>query len=206
MLKILGRNTSANVQKVLWCCGELSLAFQREDIGGPFGGNQEADYLALNPNGLVPTMIEDGLVLWESNTITRYLAAMHDAGGLLPAAPKERALAERWMDWQLSVLGPAIHPVFWGLIRTLPEKRDMQAIEAARVKLAEVMAILDRYLGENDYVSGSTLTVGDIPVGIMTYRWFALDIERPELPNLRAWYDRLTQRPPYQEHIMNELV
>jgi glutathione S-transferase len=206
MLKILGRKNSSNVQKVLWCCDELGIAYEREDVGGQFGKNREPEYLALNPNGLVPTIIDDGFVLWESNTIIRYLAAKHGSGSLYPADLQRRALAERWMDWQLSTIVPAINPVFWGLVRTPPEERDQAAIAAARDKLAGVMKILDNQLAHADYVAGSAFSVGDIPVGIMTYRWFTLDIEREELPSLKRWYDRLTKRPAFEQHVMTGLT
>jgi glutathione S-transferase len=206
MLKILGRKNSSNVQKVLWCCDELGIAYEREDVGGQFGKNREPEYLALNPNGLVPTIIDDGFVLWESNTIIRYLAAKHGSGSLYPADLQQRALAERWMDWQLSTIVPAINPVFWGLVRTPPEERDQAAIAAARDKLAGVMKILDNQLAHADYVAGSAFSVGDIPVGIMTYRWFTLDIEREELPSLKRWYDRLTKRPAFEQHVMTGLT
>src|SRR5215475_14098002 len=125
MIKIWGRNTSSNVQKVMWAVGEIGLPHQRIDIAGPFGQNREPAYLAMNPNGLVPTLEEeDGFLLWESNSVVRYLAAKHPASGLEPRDPNARALASQWMDWQLSVFGPAITPVFWGLVRTPPEKRD----------------------------------------------------------------------------------
>lgn len=202
MLKILGRKNSSNVQKVLWCCAELGLDFKREDVGGEFGKNKEPEYLSLNPNGLVPTVIDDGFVLWESNSISRYLAAKHGDGTLYPADLQVRAMGERWMDWQLSVVVPAINPVFWGLIRTPADKRDHAAISTARDKLANVMKILDNYLGRTDFVAGSSFSVGDIPVGIMTYRWFTLDIQREDMPNLRRWYERLTQRPPFEKHVM----
>ncbi len=202
MLQILGRKNSSNVQKVLWCCAELGLDFEREDVGGQFGRNRDPEYLALNPNGLVPTVIDDGFVLWESNTIIRYLATKHGDQALYPADPQVRANAERWMDWQLSVVAPAIWPVFSGLIRTPPQGRDHAAIANARDKLADVMKILDGALADTNYVAGSSLSVGDIPVGIMTYRWFTLDIEREDMPNLERWYDRLTQRPGFQEHVM----
>ena len=129
MLKIWGRTTSSNVQKVMWAIGELGLKYERVDIGGPFGKNNEPAYLAMNPNGLVPTLEEDdGFLLWESNSIVRYLAAKHGPGKLEPKDLRAQASAARWMDWQLSVAGPAITPVFWGLIRTPPEKRDQGAI------------------------------------------------------------------------------
>ncbi len=202
MLKILGRNNSSNVQKVMWCTGELGLKVERVDIGGPFGKNRDPEYLALNPNGLVPTMDDDGFVLWESNAIVRYLAAKHGTGTLWPADLRQRADADRWMDWQATTVAPAISPMFMGLYRTAPEKRDPAAIEASRVKTGEVLKILDAHLARRPYVAGDTLTMGDIPLGIMGYRWFNFPIERPEMKNLRAWYDRLTQRPAFRQHVM----
>src|SRR4249919_2298399 len=137
MIKIWGRNTSSNVQKAMWAVGELKLEHERIDIGGPFGKNKEPAYLAMNPNGLVPTLEEeDGFLLWESNSIVRYLAATHQAAVLEPKDLKTRALASKWMDWQLSVLGPAITPVFWGMVRTPPDKRDPAAIAAGKEKTA----------------------------------------------------------------------
>ena len=136
------------------------------------------EYLALNPNGLVPTIIDDDFVLWESNSIIRYLAAKHGNGTLYPTDLQTRAMGERWMDWQLSVLGPAIMPIFVGLIRTPPEKRDQAAIAAARDKSATALKMLDGFLGRSDYVAGASFTVGDIPVGIITYRWYTFEIER----------------------------
>lgn len=200
MLKIWGRANSINVQKVLWIADEIGIPYTRVDIGGPFGGNREPAYLAMNPNGLVPTIEDDGLVLWESNSIARYLAASRNSP-LIPADPKARAEAEHWMDWQLTSLG-GMTPIFWGLIRTPPEKRDMAAIETARKQMADVWAILDRHLKDRAFVAGDAFTVGDIPVGCMAYRWFNLAIERPEAPHLRAWYERLTTRAPYRKNVM----
>jgi glutathione S-transferase len=202
VLKILGRNNSSNVQKVMWCCGELGLKVDRSDIGGPFGKNREPEYLALNPNGLVPTMDDDGFILWESNAIVRYLTAKHGTGTLWPADLRHRADADRWMDWQATAVAPAITPMFLGLYRTPPDKRDPAAIEASRVKTGEVLKILDAHLAKRPYVGGDTLTMGDIPLGIMGYRWFNFPIERPEMKNLRAWYDRLTQREAFRQHVM----
>jgi glutathione S-transferase len=150
VIKIWGRNTSSNVQKAMWAVGELSLEHQRNDIGGPFGQNREPKYLAMNPNGLVPTLEEeDGFLLWESNSVVRYLAAKYDKTAVLePKDAKQRGLASQWMDWQLSVAGPAITPAFWGLIRTPPEKRDMAAIKASQEKTVEAMKILDALAGK----------------------------------------------------------
>jgi len=133
VIKVWGRKTSANVQKVMWAIGEIGLPHERIDIAGPFGKNREPAYLAMNPNGLVPTLEEeDGFLLWESNAIVRYLAAKHRAGVLEPADLHARALANQWMDWQLSVAAPAITPAFIGLVRTTPEKRDHAAIEESK--------------------------------------------------------------------------
>jgi glutathione S-transferase len=199
MLKIWGRVDSSNVQKVLWCADELGLVYERVDIGGRFGGNKEPAYLALNPNGLVPTIDDDGFVLWESNTILRYLAAKH--GKLSAATPAARADAERWMDWQLTVLAPCMVPLFWGWVRTAPEKRDHAALEGARKSAAAAWTILDRGLTGRDFAGGDAFTIGDIPAGCQAWRWFNLPIERPDLPHLRAWFERLMTRPAYRKHV-----
>ncbi|MGZ5845559.1 MAG: glutathione S-transferase family protein, partial [Xanthobacteraceae bacterium] len=149
MIKIWGRNTSVNVQKVMWALGELGVPHERIDVGGSFGKNNEPAYLAMNPNGLVPTLEEDGFLLWESNSIVRYLAAKFGAGSLEPADLRARARASSWMDWQISVAAPALTPVFWGLIRTPPEKRDAAAIEAGKVKSMAAMKILDAQLAKS---------------------------------------------------------
>ena len=202
MLKILGRTNSSNVQKVLWACDELELSYQREDIGGDFGGNQEPKYLAMNPNGLVPTMIDNGNVLWESNAIIRYLCENHAPNLLLPEDPWQVALAQQWMDWQQTVLAPAIRPVFWGLVRTPEDERNVEEIAAGQTQTASAMTILDHHLSQNTFVAGSSLSFGDIPVGIMAYRWFQLDIERIELPHLARWYQSLADRKAYRDRAM----
>ncbi|MBI4184066.1 MAG: glutathione S-transferase [Proteobacteria bacterium] len=202
MLKILGRKTSSNVQNVLWCCGELKLRFEREDIGGPFGRNDTPEYLALNPNGLVPTIVDDGYVQWESCSIVRYLSAKHGAGSLWPTDPARRGEADRWMDWHLSTVAPLMRPIFINLVRTPPEKRDMAAVAKATRELGDKLRILDAHLKARRFVAGDSLSMGDIPLGIIAYRWFGMALERPDLPSLRAWYDRLSGRPAYREHVM----
>jgi glutathione S-transferase len=202
MLKIWGRNTSSNVQKVMWAIGEMQLPHQRIDVGGAFGKNNEAPYLAMNPNGLVPTLEEeDGFTLWESNSIVRYLAAKHQSRVLEPADLKTRALAHKWMDWQLSVMGPAITPVFWGLIRTAPEKRDPAAIDAGKVKTIAAAKMLDAQLGETQYLAGDAFSYGDIPVGIMVYRFVQLIPERPAMPHLDRWYAAISSRPAFKQQV-----
>jgi glutathione S-transferase len=202
MLKIWGRKTSSNVQKVMWAIGELKLAHERIDIGGPFGKNNEPAYLAMNPNGLVPTLEEDdGFLLWESNSIVRYLAGKHGAGTLEPADARGRALASQWMDWQLTVVAPTFHDTFWGLIRTPPEKRDHAAIRASQAKTGEVMRMWDAHLGKHRYAAGEAFSIGDIPIGIMARRFRDLVPDRPALPNLDRWYAAIEQREPFRTHV-----
>lgn len=202
MLKVWGRRNSINVQKVLWCCAELDVPFERVDVGGPFGGNRDPAYLRLNPNGLVPTISDEGFVLWEANVIVRYLAAKHGSGTLYPEDLTVRADADRWMDWQMGTLWASMRPVFIGLVRTPPEERDEASIEASRKKTAETWSILDAHLAGRDYVTGASFTMGDIPLGATAYRWLQLGIEGPPLPNVRAWHERLSERPAFREHVM----
>jgi glutathione S-transferase len=202
MIKIWGRNTSSNVQKVMWAVGEIGLPHERIDIGGPFGKNRESAYLAMNPNGLVPTLQEeDGFLLWESNTIVRYLAAKHKAAMLEPADLRTRALASKWMDWQLAVAGPAIFECFWGLIRTPPEKRNHAAIEESKKKTTAAVAMMDQQLAKTAYLAGGNFSYGDIPVGIIAYRYRQLVPERPPLPNFERWYGAISARQAFKDHV-----
>ena len=203
MRQLLGRANSSNVMKVVWLLEEMGLPYQRLDVGGKFGGNDTPDYRALNPNGVVPTLIEDDFVLWESNAILRYLAASHPEGVTFwPTAPQARAKVDRWMDWLHTMLGPQMTPVFWNLIRHAPADRDQAVIAKATARLIDLYAILDRQLGTNPYLAGPTLTLCDIAIGPQIHRWFNFEgIDRPDYPNLRAWYDRLLARPVYREHV-----
>ncbi|HTS53196.1 MAG TPA: glutathione S-transferase family protein [Burkholderiales bacterium] len=202
MLKIWGRNNSVNVQKVLWCCEEMGQQYQRLDAGGSFGVVNTPQYRALNPNGLVPT-IEDGpFVLWESNTIVRYLAAKHSAGKLWPEDLKVRAEADKWMDWQIAMFWPSFRPLFWNLVRTPVDQRDEAAMEESRLKTEEVLGYLDAHLKNRMFVAGDDLTIGDIPMGCAIWRWMALPIDRPALANLQRWFDALRERPAYKGVVM----
>jgi glutathione S-transferase len=198
MLKVWGRTNSVNVKKALWCIEELGLRYERIDAGMQYGVVQTPEYRKLNPNGLVPTIEDDGFVLWESHTIVRYLAAKHSPGKLWPTDPRERAEAERWMDWTFTFLN-AFRPVFWGLVRTPPEKRDVAAIEDGRKKSAELLGHFDAALAGRSYVAGNTFTVGDIPMGCHVQLWMRLPIERPKHPALDAWFARLLERPAYRK-------
>src|SRR5438477_2366217 len=179
MLKVWGRVNSINVQKVLWALEELKVSYERVDAGMAFGVVNEPFYTKMNPNSRVPTIDDDGFVLWESNAIVRYLAAKHGAGSLCPSDPKVRADSDRWMDWAANHIGPSITPVFWGLIRTPPEKRNMAQIEAEVDKLGQVFAVLEQSLGDKAYIAGREFTMGDIVVGAYVYRWYALAVKRP---------------------------
>jgi glutathione S-transferase len=205
-MKIWGRSNSINVMKVLWTADECGIAYDRMDVGGPFGGNDQAWYLKLNPNGVVPTIDDGGRIIWESNSAVRYLAAKYASGTLWPVDPGQRSEADRWMDWQIGTISEAMRVVFWGLIRTPPEKRDMAAIKKAAEDAGRLFGRLDAHLADRPYVAGGHFTMGDVPVGCFVYRYFALDIERPELKNLRAWHDRLATRPAYAKHVMVKLT
>ncbi len=209
MVKIYGRSNSANVQKVLWVCEELSIPVQREVVGGESGGMKTRDpsYLVLNPNGLVPTIDDDGFVLWESNAIVRYFAAKHGAGTLWPENVQERADADRWMDWASMTIAPAMGPLFVGLVRTPPEKRDPAALDEARHRALDAWKILSNDLSRRDFVAGSHFTMGDIALGVHAYRWFNLPIQRPSMMvGLQNWYARLTMRPAYKKWVMTTLT
>ena len=201
MLKIWGRNTSANVQKVMWAIGELGIEHERFDVGGAYGKNREPTYLRMNPNGLVPTLQDGDFTLWESNAIIRYLATEYGMGKLAPSDAKTRAIADQWMDWQTTVVFPAIMPVFLGLIRTPEAKRDMALISASQTKSIEAMKILDAQLARTAFVAGKEFSMGDIPLGVMAYRFRQLCAERPEMPHLERWYAEIGKRPAFKLHV-----
>lgn len=206
MLKIWGRSNSSNVQKVLWACDEMKLPFERIDAGMDFGVVKEPAYMKMNPNSRVPTIVEDdGFVLWESNAIVRYLGAKHGTGPLSPADPRVRADADRWMDWASIMFLPGFTPLYWQLIRTPAGKRDGGAIDRAIRDCGERLSVLEQGLEGKQYVAGSQFTMGDLPIGVSLYRWFALDVKRPSQPNVEAYYQRLAQRPAYQRNIMMPL-
>jgi glutathione S-transferase len=203
MLKILGRKTSVNVQKAMWTVGELGLQHERVDLGGEFGGLDTADYTALNPNRLVPTLDDGGFTLWESNTIIRYLSRTYGHGTLAPASPQIYAKAEAWMDWSLTTLyADIILTCFIQHVRVTAKDRDVAAVAAAAKRAGEKLAILDAQLAGRAFIMGDQLTMADIAVGTLMYRYFDLPIARPALANVEAWYVRLCERPAYQTHVM----
>lgn len=208
MLTIWGRTNSVNVQKVLWCCDELGLPFERIDAGMHFGRVGDPEYLALNPNGQIPTLVDGTFVLWESNAILRYLALQYGASSsLYPAEPKARASIDRWLDWSLSTLQPAERPVFVSLVRTSPEKRDTAALADAFEALTKRWKLLDTHLQGRFHAEGDKFTIADIVLGAFAKRWFGLrDVERPPMPSLERWYQRIAQRVPFKMHIDHPLT
>jgi glutathione S-transferase len=198
MLRIWGRVNSVNVKKALWTMEELGLKYQRIDAGMEHGVVKTPEYIRMNPNSLVPTIDDDGFVLWESHAIVRYLTAKHGAGTLWPADLRQRADSDRWMDWAYTFQAQ-FRTVFWGLVRTPPEKRDLKAIEEARKKCGELLAIPDQALSHKPYFAGNSLTIGDIPLGCHVHLWMRLPIERPAHPNLQRWFDRLCARPAFKK-------
>ena len=194
MLKIWGRLTSVNVQKVVWCADELGLKYERIEAGGKYGIVNTPEYLAMNPNALVPVIEDDGFVLWESNAIVRYLAARYGDGALWPTDIHIRADADRWMDWQAVSLNPSIGPAFVQLIRTAPEKRDAAVIDHARSEVEKKLGVLDAQLATREYIAGSVFTMGDIPVACSVDRWYKLPLARATHPHVERWYATFCRR------------
>lgn len=204
MLKIWGRASSVNVQKVLWAADELGLAYEHIVVGGRYGGNDTPDYLAMNPNGLIPVLQDThGSVHWESNSVVRYLAARYDASGtgLWLADPAARSLADRWMDWASSLIGEPMRVLFWGFVRD-PVKAELTAMARAEDQAANYWTRLDTHLASRAFVAGDRLTIGDIPAACQLQRWLQFPITRPHLPHLLAWHGRLAARAGYRAHVM----
>ncbi|MCP1336561.1 glutathione S-transferase family protein [Futiania mangrovi] len=205
MITLWGRANSINVQKVLWTCEELGLEIVRHDVGGPYGGTDTPEYRAMNPNGLVPTLQDGDVTVWESNAVVRYLAARYGAGSLWPEDPGVRAAADKWMDWQLSTVQPHQRTLILQVVRTPPEKRDKAAVAAAMSGAAQALELLEGAFGDGPFVAGTGLTIADIALGPVMHRFVALDVPRPRLPKLEAWYARLTDRPGFARHVMPPL-
>jgi glutathione S-transferase len=203
VLKIWGRRSSFNVQKVLWLVEELGLRHQHIEAGGSFGGLDTPEFLAMNPHGRVPVIDDGGTIIWESHTILRYLAARDPEGRFWSSDAAERSLAERWMDWSQTTLQPDfLVGVFWGFYRTPEHLRNWPAIREKVARCDQHFRLLDRLLADRAFLCGETLTLADIPAGTSLYRYFELEIERPSVPNVEAWYRRLQGRPAYREHVM----
>ncbi len=195
MLKIWGRMTSINVQKVAWCVDELGIPYERIDAGREFGHNNTPDYIAKNPNGLIPMIEDDGFTLWESNAIVRYLALKHGLGTLCPADAQQRASADRWMDWQTTTLNVSIGACFTQLIRTPEAQRDLKLVEINRPIAEKRLTLLDAVLAKSTFLNGESFTMADIPAGLTARRWQALPLEKNTHPNVNRWLAGLAARP-----------
>jgi glutathione S-transferase len=202
-LTIWGRANSVNVQKVLWCLSELDIAYRRIDAGMAFGKNTEPDYLAMNPNGRVPTLVDGDFILWESNSVMRYLVLAYGRESpIYPQAPKARASVDRWLDWTLSTLQPVDRPVFWALVRTPVEKRDMVAIQKDADAEAVQWRIVDARLATRRFIEGDDFTIADIALGAYARRWFGVEgIRKPQLGHLERWFAEFAGRPGFQQFV-----
>lgn len=203
MTKIWARRSSSSAQKVYWTLDELGVPHEQIDAGRSFGVVKDAEYLAKNPNGVVPTLEEpDGFVLWESNAIVRYLGAKHGEGTFWPVDPQRRADADRWMDWATTTAIPAINPLFGKLVMRWSEVKDQAEIDDHIRQSDEVLKRLAITLARQPYVAGEHLTAGDVPLGMIINRWFSLPIERPSLPVIEDYYARLSERPAYRRNVI----
>jgi glutathione S-transferase len=201
-LRLWGRATSGNVQKPMWLLAELGLEHERIDVGGAFGGNDTPAYLAMNPNGRVPVLEDGDTIIWESNTIVRYLAARYGRGRFWDDDPAKRAQADMWMDWATTTLGPQLVSLFNAAVRTPEKDRDRGKIEALTKRSVKVLAILEGCLANSDWVAGDDLSIGDIPIGCQLYRYFDRDNEHPPLPRVEAYYARMCERQAYRDTVM----
>jgi glutathione S-transferase len=194
VLTIWGRVNSINVQKVLFGAEELGLAYKRIDAGRGFGVNDTPEYLAMNPNGLVPVISDSGFILWESNAIVRYLCAKHGAATYMPSDLRTRAEADRWMDWQTTGLSPAMNAAFHGLVRSSEDARDGRAIEASRLKTETLLSILDAHLGPRRWLAGDQFTIAEIAVAPAVHRWLQMPIARTPRAHIGRWYSAIMER------------
>lgn len=203
MLTIWGRKSSFNLQKVMWLVGELGVNHEHIQAGGEFGGLDSASFLEMNPHGRVPVIKDGDTVVWESHAILRYLAAIYGSAQFWPDSAAIRSRADRWMDWSQCSLQPDfLNGVFWGYYRTPESRRDMGTVNAKIARCSEYMRLLDKVLSDRPFLGGQNLTLADIPAGTALYRYFGLDIERPNVPNVERWYGHLQERAAYREHVM----
>ena len=202
MLEIWGRKNANQVIQVLWTLTELEIDYQRHSIGTQDGDLETEEYKSLNPNSKIPTIRDNGFVMWESHAIIRYLARQYGLGTLYPDDPQKAAMSDQWMTWSTDSFMGTFFPVFWQLVRTEESERDYKKIAEMAKQSSEILQILEDHLVKNNFVAGEQFTYGDIPLGVLIHKYFVLDIERPSLPGIEAWYERLSIREPFQEHAM----
>jgi glutathione S-transferase len=207
MLRIWGRRNSSNVRKVLWTAAVLGIDFELIEAGGAFGGLDTPEFLAMNPNRLVPVIDHDGFVLWESHSIIRYLANEFDeVGALYPSLAQPRAEVDRWLDWLSSTLQPAERAMFFNLIRLPPDQRDLSAIRASEKSTTHLFHMVEAKLASSRFIAGDNFSLADIPLGVMAHRYLAMpEITRPDLPNLNIWFQGLNDRPGFEKYVNTEL-
>ncbi len=201
MIRVWGRRSSSNVQKVLWTLGELDLPFKRETVGGSFGGNREADFLRMNPNGLIPVILDGDVTMFESNAIVRYLSARYRAGVLRPAEPKALALAEQWMEWQQSTFSPPVSTIFWNMARLPPAQKNTAAVVEAEKQVRAALLIADRHLAKHDWFAGDNFSFGDIVMGVMYWRYLGVSASVIDVPHLQDWCEAIKKREAFREHV-----
>lgn len=201
-LTLWGRKNSCNVQKTLWTLEELALPYRHELVGGSHGGLDNPAYRALNPNGVVPTLQDGDLTIWESHATVRYLAAAYGGDTLWRADARQRAIVDQWTDWTATTFQPGWINLFWLLVRTPKAQHDAAAIAAAYARTLAALRILEANLARHPYVAGEQMSYADIVAGVSLYRWFTMDIERPAMPNVEAWYQLLQQRQAFRDVVM----
>lgn len=202
MIRLWGRATSINVQKVMWLMAELGIEHERLDRGGPFGGLDDPEIRKRSPIGRIPVINDGAVDLFESNAICRYIAATYGAGSWWPDSPASRAAADQWMEWFTTTMYQDFITVFLQLVRVAAAERDQALVTACKQRTAAALTRFEMFLGDKPFVCGDQPTVGDLPVGAALYRYYALDYERPDLPRLAAYYERLKRRPAYATHVM----
>lgn len=201
-INISGRSSAFNVQKILWFADELGLDYRHTEAGGRHGGLDAPEFIAMNPNALVPVLSDGELVVWESHAILRYLAAVYGAATFWPADPAARSHVDRWLDWGQTTFQPAFMRLFWGFYRQPAAQRDAPAIEAARARCEQCFDLLDRELAERQWLAGDDFSLADIPVATALFRYVEMGAGLTLAPNVDAWYERLAQRPAFRGRII----
>lgn len=203
MLRVYGRKSSFNVQKVMWLVDEIGVAHEHVELGGSFGGLDEAAFRNMNPHGRVPVIDDNGVIVWESHAIMRYLAARHGSARFWVDDPAKRAKVDQWLDWSQTTLQPDfLNGIFWGFYRTPEHRRDEARVNAKIASVAKHMRLLDGTISGNAFLLGADLSLADIAIGTNFYRYFNLDIERPIVPNVVRWFETLKEREAYRRHVM----